>query len=571
MNNDKKLDILRHSCAHLLAMAVKKIFPSAKLAIGPAIENGFYYDFELLRSLTDEDLSLIKKTMKDLSKKNISFEKKSFSLQEAKNKLKNQPYKMELLEDIQDKKIDFYKTGDFIDLCRGPHVESTKEIKYFKLLFVAGAYWRGDSSKPMLQRIYGTCWQNKDDLMRYLKDLEESKKRDHKKLGQTLDLFSFHSEAAGMVFWHPKGKIVFDKLVNFSREKSKKFGYQEISTPNILDVNVWKTSGHWNHYKEAMFFVNSFKEKVDLGVRPMGCPGAIILYKTSVRSYKDLPIRYAEFDTITRNELSGTLHGLFRLRQFTQDDAHIFLREDQISEEISSLLKLVNEVYQTIGFRYKVKLSTRPSDYMGEIAVWNKAEDALKKALIENKINYEIKDGEGAFYGPKIDFDILDAMNRFWQCATIQLDFQMPEKFNLKYIDKKGKMVQPIIIHRVILGSIERFMGILLEHTNGKLPVWLSPIQVRILPVSDKHCSYAAEIVKELEKSKIRADFDFRSESVSKKIRDSELQKIPYIIVVGDKEVKNKNITIRDRSSKELKTFFVKDFIKDFACRNRMV
>jgi len=571
MNEEKELDVLRHSCAHLLAAAVKKLFPNAKLGMGPAIENGFYYDFELPRPLVPEDLPVLEKIMRDLSEKNIPFEKESYSLQEAKKKLKNEPYKLELLEEMQNDKISFYKTGDFFDLCRGPHIKTTGEIKHFKLLSIAGAYWRGDSSRPMLQRIYGTCWQDENGLINYLKNLEKAKQNDHRKLGLLLDLFSFHSEAPGMVFWHPKGKIIFDKLVDFSREKSKKFGYQEISTPNILDVNVWKTSGHWDHYKEAMYFVGGIKEKLKFGLRPMGCPGAIILYKSSVRSYKDLPIRYAEFDNITRKELSGTLQGLFRLRQFTQDDAHLFVREDQISAEISLLLKLITEIYQAFGFRYKVYLSTRPTDYMGKLSTWNKAEADLKDALIKNNLDYEIKEGEGAFYGPKIDFDILDVMDRSWQCATVQLDFQMPEKFNLSYVDETGKSVRPIIIHRVILGSIERFAGILLEHTGGNLPIWLAPIQVVILSVSEKHSDYAKKILVELKKAGIRAEVDIRSESINKKIRDYELQKIPYIAVVGDKEIKNKNITIRDRSSQELKTLFVKDFIKDFTCKSQMV
>ncbi len=562
MNNKEELDILRHSCAHLLAAAVKKLFSNAKLGIGPAIKNGFYYDFGLPRTLTNQDLSSIEKTMKDLVKQDLSFEKISIPIEKAKNQLKDQPYKLELLKELSDSTITLYKTGDFIDLCRGPHLKSTGEIKHFKLLSTAGAYWRGDSSKPMLQRIYGTCWKTEKDLKKYLAQIEEAKKQDHRRIGQLLNLYSFHHEAPGMVFWHPKGKIIYDRLINFARNKLKIFGYKEIATPNILNINVWKTSGHWNHYKDAMYFVSGFNEKINFGLRPMGCPGAIILYKSSTHSYKDLPIRYAEFDNITRKELSGTLQGLFRLQQFVQDDAHIFVKEDQILTEIDSLLKLINEIYRVLGFHYKVYLSTRPTDYMGKLASWNKAEASLKDALAKNKLDYEIKEAEGAFYGPKIDFDILDALSRSWQCATIQLDFQMPEKFNIEYIDKNGKAKRPVIIHRVILGSIERFMGILIEHYAGALPFWLAPVQLMILPISEKHLNYAKEIAAGFEDRDMRIEIDERNETVSKKIRDAELQKVPYIVVVGDKEIKDKSITVRARSSKKLKTFSVKSFIK---------
>lgn len=564
MESKNNLEILRHSCSHLMAATVKEIFPEAKFAIGPSIENGFYYDFDLPRTLTPEDLTKIESTMRELAKKDLPFEKSEMSKEEASEKEEKagQKYKAELIKDLPDAKVTYYQTGDFTDLCRGPHVKSTGEIKHFKLLSIAGAYWRGDERNPMLQRIYGTCWESEEDLKKYLNQLEGAKKRDHRQIGQDLDLFSFNSEAPGMVFWHPKGKIIFDQLIEFSREKFQKYGYQEILTPNVLNTQIWKTSGHWDHYKEAMYFVGGINQKEqNYGIRPMGCPGAILVYKTKTHSYKELPIRYSEFDTLMRKELSGTLHGLFRVQQFTQDDAHLFLREDQILDEVISTLKLIDETYKGLGLKYKMKLSTRPSDFAGKIEVWDKAEDDLKKALEKGNFDYELKEGDGAFYGPKIDLDVLDALDRSWQCGTVQLDFYMPGKFNLDYIDEKGKKVQPVMIHRVILGSLERFTGILLEHTYGDLPVWLAPIQAIILPVSDKHLDYAQKVADELKG--VRVEIDERNESVGKKIRDAELQKIPYIIVVGNKEIDAKNITVRTRNSKELKTQNIEDFVKD--------
>lgn len=558
----ENLDILRHSCAHLLAAAVLEIFPEAKLGIGPSIDNGFYYDFDLPRTLIPEDLQKIEEKMRELVKKDLPFEKEKITPKDAEKLFKksNQIYKLELIKELPSDEISIYKTGDFVDLCKGPHVKSTGEIKYFKLLSVAGAYWHGDEANPMLQRIYGTCWETEQELENYLKNLEEAKKRDHRKLGETLNLFTFMPEAPGMVFWQPKGKIIFDKLVEFSREKSKKFGFKEIATPNILNVNVWKTSGHWDHYKDAMYFVTGEDKDIHYAVRPMGCPGSILLYKTKTHSYKELPIRYNEFDTITRKELSGTLHGLLRVQEFIQDDAHIFLREDQILKEVTSVLKLVDETYKGLGLRYSLNLSTRPADFMGEIKTWDKAERDLKEALERNNFEYKIKEGDGAFYGPKIDLDILDALDRSWQCGTIQLDFFMPEKFELEYVDEKGKLARPVMIHRVILGSIERFTGILLEHTAGALPFWLSPIQIEILPVSDKHTDYANKVAEELKD--YRVEIDDRNESVGKKIRDGEIQKIPYIIVVGDKEEKDSTITVRSRGEKDLKTIKTSEFIK---------
>jgi len=563
MDLKNSLEILRHSCAHLMAAAVKEIFPEAKFAIGPSIENGFYYDFDLPRTLTPEDLKKIESAMRELAKKDLAFEKSEMDRKEAlkKEEKEGQKYKVELIKDLPDAQVTYYQTGNFTDLCRGPHLKSTGEIKHFKLLSIAGAYWRGDERNPMLQRIYGTCWKTEEELKKYLNQLEEAKKRDHRKLGESLNLFSFHPEAPGMVFWYPKGKFIFDELMRFSREKSQKFGLKEIRTPNILNLNIWKTSGHWDHYKDAMYFVVSRDEKEPhYGIRPMGCPGAILTYKSRTHSYRELPIRYSEFDTLIRKELSGTLHGLFRVQQFTQDDAHLFIREDQILDEVIATLKLIDETYKDLGLKYQMKLSTRPPDFAGRIEVWNQAEADLKKALEKGNFEYELKEGDGAFYGPKIDLDVLDALDRSWQCGTVQLDFYMPKKFNLDYIDEKGKKVQPVMIHRVILGSLERFTGILLEHTAGNLPLFLAPTQAIILPVSDKHLDYAQKVAEEL--GDIRFEIDERNESVGKKIRDAELQKIPFIIVVGDKEEKDKNITVRERGHKELKALTIKEFSK---------
>jgi len=561
---EKDLSIMRHSAAHLLAAAVLKLFKGTKLGIGPSIKNGFYYDFDFTnyREISHEfpridDLPRIEEKMKEIREKDLKFEKKLVSKKEAEKIFKNQPYKLELVKEIGEGRVSIYKTGDFIDLCKGPHKKSTKEIGSFKLLSIAGAYWRGSETNPMLLRIYGTCFEKGEELEKYLKQLEEAKKRDHRKLGAELDLFSFHKEAPGMVFFHPKGQILYQILENFSQDIQKKYNYQEVICPNMLNVEVWKRSGHWQHYKEAMYFV-----KEDFALRPMDCPGAILIYKTQTRSYKELPMRLSEFGVITRKELSGTLHGLFRLQQFTQDDAHIFLREDQIEEEIGKIIKLTKEVYQKFDLPFLTFLSMRPANFMGKIETWDKAENALKQALKNNKIEFQENPGEGAFYGPKIDFHLEDVLGRTWQCGTIQLDFQMPEKFDLEYIDKDGKAKRPVIIHRTILGSIERFIGILLEHTGGNLPFWLSPIQVVILPIASRHLAYAKVIGDRIFDLGFRREIDQRNETLEKKIRDWEIQKVPYMLVVGDKEIKNKKVALRDREKGDLGQIDLTKFLK---------
>lgn len=560
------LETLRHSTSHLLAAAVMELYPNTKLGIGPAIENGFYYDFDLPSEvlakggLSMEDLPAIEKKMREIATKNLEFKKEEISKEEAREIFKNQNYKLELINELPSEKVTIYKTGDFIDLCAGPHLKNSAELKYFKLLSVAGAYWRGSENNPMLQRIYGTAWKSETELKKHLQNLEEAKKRDHRKIGQELDLFSFHNESPGMVYFHPKGKIIFEKLIVLSR-KMQKEDYLEVSAPNLLNVEVWKKSGHWEHYKDAMYFAGGKDEEPRYGLRPMDCPGEILIYQTKTRSYRDLPLRYSEYGTITRKELSGTLSGLFRLQQFTQDDAHIFCTEEQISNEISGLIKLIDVVYHKFDLSYKVYLSTRPNGFMGKREAWERAEEDLRQALTKNKIEYTLKEGEGAFYGPKIDFDILDAMSRAWQCATIQLDFQMPEKFNLEYTSSDGKIKRPVIIHRTILGAIERFMGILLEHFNGALPIFLAPVQVIILPVSEKVFDYSCKVYSELKEADLRVDCDMSNETLAKKIREAELQKIPYILVVGEREEKAKTVAVRKLGKKESKTLSLGKFL----------
>jgi len=560
MKSIKKLENLRHSCAHLTAAAIKEIFPDAKFAIGPSIEDGFYYDFELPRALVPEDLKQIEKKMKDLAKKDLPFDKIELPIEEAKALAKKdeQTFKLELLDEMTEKKITLYKLGDFIDLCKGPHLKSTGGIRYFKLLSVAGAYWRGDEKNPMLQRIYGTCWETKKELNDYIARLDEAKKRDHRKIGKEMELFSFHPEAPGMVFWHPKGLIMFNLLVKRWREIQNKYEYKEVSLPSMLDINLWKKSGHYEHYKDGMFFTDNAGKKMAL--RPMDCPGTVLYYKEKLHSYNDLPLRLSELGTVFRNEQSGELHGLMRVQQITQDDAHIFATEDMIESEITEVIKIMNEIYSPFDIKQEIFLSTRPDDAMGDKKVWDKAEEALKSALKANNIKYEIKEKDGAFYGPKIDIQIKDSLGRTWQTGTIQLDFFMPKRFDIKYIGEDGKKHRPVMIHRALMGSLERFIGILTEHYGGAFPVWLTPVQAIVLPISDKHHEYANKVVKELKD--FRVEVDTRDESVGKKIRDSEIQRIPYIIVVGDKEIKSKNITVRTRESDKLETIFIKDFIK---------
>ncbi|SHH16593.1 threonine--tRNA ligase [Thermosipho atlanticus] len=559
-------EFYRHTMAHIMAQAVVRIYGenNVRLGIGPTIENGFYYDFEILDgTITEEDLKRIEKEMKNIIKENLKIERFELNKEEALKlmKAKGQIYKMELIEEIQDDKVSFYKQGEFIDLCRGPHLPRTGLIKHFKLLSVSGAYWRGSEKNPMLQRIYGTAFANKEELENYLRMLEEAKKRDHRKLGPKLGLFFINTEvAAGMPIFLPKGTIVLNELVNFSKELHKKYGFLEVATPLVMNVKLWHQSGHWEHYKDNMYFTE--KEDVEYAIKPMNCPGHILIYKNDVVSYRDLPIRLFEFGKVHRYERSGVLHGLLRVRAFTQDDSHIFCRKDQIEQEITSLVKLIDELYKPFGFSYKATLSTMPEDHMGDEEVWDIATNALKNVLEKINLDFEIAEGEGAFYGPKIDFQVKDSLGREWQCATIQLDFQMPERFNLTYIDSNGKEVRPVLIHAAKYGSLERFFGILIEHYAGAFPLWISPVQVIILPVSDKYTEYSKKLVEELKGNEIRVQLDSRNETLGYRIRDAQMNKIPYMIIVGEKEQRENTISVRDRNGKEIKDLKVEKFLE---------
>jgi len=537
-----------HSSSHILAAAVKELYPKAKFAIGPAIEEGFYYDFDVEKPFKPEDLENIEKKIKEIIKKNDKFEKKEVDKKKALEMFKGQSYKVELIKELTDKKVGVYTNGNFTDLCKGPHVESAGRIGAVKLLKVSGAYWRGSEKNKMLQRIYGISFPDKKQLRQWLFAREEAEKRNHVKIGKELDLFSMHPEAPGSVFIHPNGMVIWNLLTEFWMDAHGKAGYVEINTPLILKRTLWEQSGHWDHYKENMYFTKIDNE--DFAVKPMNCPGGILVYKTKRHSYRELPLRVAELGVVHRHELSGVLNGLFRVRKFTQDDAHIYCTEKQIEDEIVGVINLVDKVYKTFGFSYTVELSTKPADAMGSKQLWDKAEAALQNAMKKKKMDFKINEGDGAFYGPKIDFHIKDSLGRTWQCATIQLDFSMPEKFDLTYIDKDDKAKRPVMIHRVIYGSMERFFGILIEHYGGAFPLWLSPIQVSLIAIADRHVKYAEKIEQELEKAKIRVVLDSRQQSVSSKVRDAQLKKIPYILVIGDREEKEKTATVRLRSGK---------------------
>jgi threonyl-tRNA synthetase len=537
---------IRHSLSHLLAMAVLEKFPRAKLGIGPAIENGFYYDFGDI-SLSPEDLPKLEKRMVELIKENIKFEREEISIDKAKKFFDDQPFKIELIKELKERPV-IYKSGNFNDLCAGPHIKSTKEInsEAFKLTKIAGAYWRSDEKNQMLTRIYGIAFETKKELDDYLKLLEEAEKRDHRKIGKELDLFSFHEEGAGFPFWHPKGMIIYNELVNFISKENEKRGYGEVKTPPILRKNLWITSGHWEKFKENMYFTEI--EGEEFAIKPMNCPGGLLIYKENLHSYRDLPLRYSEFGLVHRHELSGVLHGLFRVRSFTQDDAHVFCVAEQLNNEIVQMVDYALDVYETFGFdKYEIFIATKPEKYIGNDDVWEKATDALEESLKSKKIKYGIKEGEGAFYGPKIEFNIKDALGRNWQLGTIQVDFSMPSRFDAFYIDKEGKKQNPVMVHRAILGSLERFIGILIEHYTGALPVWLSPVQIKIIPVSEKFNDYGEKVLTGLKKNNIRAEIDNNNETLGKRIRTAELQKIPYILVVGEKEEKSGSVAVRTR------------------------
>lgn len=553
-----------HSSSHVMAQAVKRLFPEVKLAIGPAIDEGFYYDFDREESFTPEDLVKIEKEMEKIVAEDYEFKRIDIERQEAIQKLKEmgEPYKVELVEDLpEDAPISFYQQGEFVDLCAGPHIPSTKKIKAFKLTSLAGAYWRGNEQNKMLQRIYGVSYPKKSMLDEYLKRIEEAKKRDHRKLGRELGLFSLHEEGPGFPFFHPKGMVLWNILTDFWRKEHAKNGYYEIKTPIILNEELWRRSGHWDHYKENMYFTKI--DDQDYAVKPMNCPGSVLLYKTEGHSYRDLPLRLAEIGLVHRHELSGVLHGLMRVRCFNQDDAHIYMMPSQIEDEIIGVINLIDHFYKIFGFDYNVELSTRPENSMGSDELWEKATDALKKALEKKGLNYKINEGDGAFYGPKIDFHLKDSIGRTWQCGTIQLDFQMPERFDLTYIGSDGEKHRPVMIHRVIFGSIERFIGILIEHYAGAFPVWLAPVQARILPISEKHMDYAKKIKAELENADIRVELDERNEKIGYKIREAQMQKIPYMVIVGDKELSEEKISVRVREQGDIGQMTLMEFIEE--------
>jgi len=573
LNEDCKLNLLtfddeggkhayRHTTSHILAQAVKRLYPNVKLAIGPAIDNGFYYDFDVEKPFSVEELAQIEEEMKKIVKEDLKLERFVLPRDEAIKFMeeKGETYKVELIRDLPEgETISFYKQGEFVDLCAGPHVETTGKIKAFKLLSVAGAYWRGNEKNKMLQRIYGTAFSKKSDLDDYLFRLEEAKKRDHRKLGKELDLFDIYEEGPGFPFFMPKGMVLRNILENYWREEHQARGYQEIRTPIILNEDLWHRSGHWDHYKENMYFTKI--DEGDFAIKPMNCPGGMLVYKRKLHSYRDLPQRLAELGLVHRHELSGALHGLMRVRCFTQDDAHIFMTPEQVKDEVLGVINLIDDFYKVFGFKYHVELSTRPEDSMGTDEQWEMATNALKEALEAKGMEYKINEGDGAFYGPKIDFHLEDSIGRTWQCGTIQLDFQMPQRFDLNYIGPDGEKHRPVMIHRVVFGSIERFIAILTEHFAGAFPTWLSPVQVKVLPLIDKHHDYAAEVKAQLEAKGIRVEVDWRNEKIGYKIREAQLEKIPYMLVIGDKEMENGAVAVRSRKDGDLGAMAVKDFI----------
>jgi threonyl-tRNA synthetase len=545
--------VFRHTSSHILAQAVQRLFPGTKLAIGPAIADGFYYDLDSNHVFIAEDLVAIEAEMQKIVKEDYPLARREASREEAIEyfTLRQEPYKLELIQDLPPEvQVSLYKQGEFIDLCRGPHLPSTGMVGAIKLLSIAGAYWRGSEKNKMLQRIYGTSFPKQKDLDEYLERIEEAKRRDHRKLGQELDLFGIADEGPGFPFFYPKGMIIRNELEDFWRQLHRQWGYQEIKTPMILSRELWERSGHWDHYEENMYFLKIDEE--DYAVKPMNCPGGIICYKRRPHSYRELPIRYGELGLVHRHERSGVLHGLMRVRCFTQDDAHIFMLPDQITEEIIKVFDLIDVVYKTFGFPYRVELSTKPENAMGSDEIWDLATDALKRALEQKGMDYQINEGDGAFYGPKIDFHLVDALGRDWQCGTIQLDFTMPECFDLTYIGEDGEKHRPVMIHRVAFGSIERFLGILTEHYAGAFPVWLAPVQARVITVADRHLPFATEVAAGLEEKGFRVEVDDRNERVGYKIRDGELEKVPYLLVVGDKETEARAVSVRKRGQGDL-------------------
>lgn len=566
----QNIETIRHSLSHIMAAATKELFPDVKFGIGPAIENGFYYDFDLKKSLTPEDLPKIEKKMKELIAKNLKFERHEMASSQAIKEFCNEPYKKELISDLEKsggKTVSTYSSGGFTDLCKGPHVSSTSDLKNigWKLDKIAGAYWRGSEKNKMLQRIYGLAFLSIDELDKYENIIEEAGKRDHRKFGVSMDLFSFHEEGPGFPFWHPKGMVLWNLLLNWWQTEHQQAGYQQVKTPIILSRNLWEESGHWDHYKENMYYTKI--DDRDFAVKPMNCPGVMLVYKNKKHSYKEFPLRIAEVGLVHRHELAGVLHGLFRVRSFHQDDAHIFCLPEQIESEVIGIIDLIDKMYKKLGLSYHLELSTRPEkNSIGSDEMWQKAEKALKNTLEHKKIDYRLNPGDGAFYGPKIDFHITDAIGRTWQTATIQLDFAMPERFNLEYAAEDGTKKRPVMLHRVVFGSFERFIGILLEHFAGAFPVWIAPIQAIVLPISDKHLDYAKSVAEKLQEKNIRVEVDERSESVGRKIRDAEMQKVPYMLIVGDKEIEAKKVAVRkygegDKGQMDIETL-VKEIIQ---------
>ena len=561
--NPEGLEVIRHSTAHLLAYAVKELFPDAQVTIGPVIEHGFYYDFSYTRPFTPEDLEKIEKKMTEIVNRDLPITRKVLLRNDAVKYFKSikENYKAEIIESIPaDQEVSLYTEGEFTDLCRGPHVPSTGKLKVFKLMKVAGAYWRGDSKNEMLQRIYGTAWTNKEDLQNYLFMLEEAEKRDHRKLGKQLDLFHMQDEAPGMVFWHPKGWSIWQEVEHYMRKMFMDYGYQEVRTPTVMDKTLWEKSGHWQNYRDNMFTTSS--ENRDYAVKPMNCPGHIQIFNNTLHSYRDLPLRLAEFGSCHRNEPSGSLHGLMRVRGFTQDDAHIFCTEEQIKDEVAKFIVMLFKAYQDFGFKdVLVKLSTRPEKRVGSDETWDKAESALKAALVENKLEFDLQPGEGAFYGPKIEFTLKDSLSRLWQCGTIQLAFNLPERLGAEYVTEDNSRKHPVMLHRAIVGSMERFIGILIENYSGAMPLWLAPTQAVILNIADAHASYASKVMDELKKNHIRCDSDLRNEKITYKIREHSLQKIPYLLIVGEKEMEAGQVAVRTRKGEDLGSMSIKSLI----------
>ena len=550
MEKNKKIDDLRHSAAHLLAQAVKELYPNTKLTIGPTTEKGFFYDFLPEQNFKEEDLEKISEKMLEIANRDLPITHEHISKEEALELYKDNPFKLELIQGIEDKEVGISRQGDFYDLCKGGHVSSTGKLKNFKLTGISGAYWRADKKNQPLQRIYGIAFFTPKELRVYEKQVQEAKKYDHRRVGKQLDLFSFQPEGVGFPFFHPKGKLILNTLTNFLRKKLEKSGYQEIATPIMLSEELWKRSGHYDHYKENMYFTNI--DEKGYAIKPMNCPGTILVYKNRPHSFRELPLKYSEFGLVHRHELSGVLHGLFRVRAFTQDDAHVFCTPDQIEQEVIKLIKLVYSVLQSFDFeKIKVELSTRPADSMGSEELWERATNALRDALDEEGIEYTVAKGGGAFYGPKIDFIIEDSMGRDWQCSTIQVDFFLPEKFDLTYVASGGEKKRPVMIHRAIYGSFERFFAILLEHFKGKLPFWLSPVQARILTITDDQKQYATNLFNTLKQHGIRAELDKSGEQISSQIKTAQLEQIPWMLVIGNKEVENNTVTLRHRNGKQ--------------------